>query len=154
MSNEATFGQKCLRLFSSRIAGVLTPLPKQPIWEWLNENIIVPLIVGSRLPEALDTVVMPQWRGLLEKYGDRRTRFFTLCKSARGGGTLFFGICLVQVFALFCRYLPNFLRRVLPRSRDATCSMKLNETRSLGVVPIDALRFNCRSVSWLLDCRQ
>lgn len=95
MSSEAIFGRKCLRLFCTIIGGILTPLPEQPIWEWLDENIRVPLIVGSRLPGALDTAVMPQWRGLLEKYADRRTRFFTLCKSARVGGTLFFGICLV-----------------------------------------------------------
>lgn len=95
MSHESSFGRKCYRLFSSLIVGVLTPLPVQAIWEWLDENIIVPQIVGSRLSGKLDTSVMPQWRGLLEKYADRRVHFFTLCKSARVGGTLFFGICLV-----------------------------------------------------------
>jgi phage terminase large subunit GpA-like protein len=37
----------------------------------------------------------PQWRGLLELYEDPRVHYFTLAKSARIGGTLFFGICLV-----------------------------------------------------------
>lgn len=93
--SAAAIGRKCLRIFSTLIRATLTPLPKQLIWEWLDENVIVPLIVGSRYPGALDTGIMPQWRGLLEKYADRRVHFFTLCKSARVGGTLFMGICLI-----------------------------------------------------------
>lgn len=89
------FGRKCHRLFLSLIRAVLKPLPTQKIWEWIDANVQVPLIVGSRYPGALDTSHMPQWRGLLEKYADRRVHFFTMCKSARIGGTLFFGICLV-----------------------------------------------------------
>jgi phage terminase large subunit GpA-like protein len=89
------FGRKCYNLFVSLIRATLKPLPTQTIWEWIDRNVVVPLIVGSRYPGAIDTGHMPQWRGLLEKYADRRVHFFTLCKSARCGGTLFFGICLV-----------------------------------------------------------
>lgn len=87
--------EKCRRMFRGVIQAVMKPRPKQRIWEWIEEHVRVPMIVGSRAPGPLDTGLMPQWRGLLEKYADRRTRFFTLCKGARIGGTLFFGICLV-----------------------------------------------------------
>ncbi len=94
-SPAPSFGQKAYRLIVGLITATLRPLPVQLIWEWLDEHVVVPLIVGSRFPGQLDTAVMPQWRGLLEKYADRRVHYFTLCKSARVGGTLFFGICLV-----------------------------------------------------------
>lgn len=87
--------EKCFRLFASVLGVGLKPLPQQKIWEWLDQNVVVPRTVGSRAPGPLDTGLMPQWRGLLEKYSDRRVRYFTLCKSARVGGTLFFGICLI-----------------------------------------------------------
>ena len=91
----SSFGQKCHRLFVSLIQAALLPAPTLLIWQWLDQNVVVPMIVGSREHGPLDTGRMPQWRGLLEKYADRRCHFFTLCKSARVGGTLFFGICLV-----------------------------------------------------------
>lgn len=92
---SARYGAKCARLFQRVLRSILTPLPRELIWQFLEKVVVVPLIVGSRASGQLDTGLMPIWRGLLEKYADRKVRFFTLAKAARIGGTLFFGICLI-----------------------------------------------------------
>jgi phage terminase large subunit GpA-like protein len=92
---SATLSARCVSFFTRSIRAFTMPAPRELIWQWLDKHVHVPAIVGSRSPGPLDTGLMPQWRGLLEKYADRRVHFFTLCKAARIGGTLFFGICLV-----------------------------------------------------------
>lgn len=73
----------------------MVPRTEENIWQFLERVVIVPNIVGSTDPGPLKTNRMPLWRGLLEKYADRRTRYFTLCKATRIGGTFLFGACLV-----------------------------------------------------------
>lgn len=90
-----TISAKAARIFRELIQATMKPRPVEKFWQWLDKNARVPLIVGSRYPGQLDTGLMPQWRGLLEKYADRRVHFVTICKSARIGGTLFFGICII-----------------------------------------------------------
>jgi len=76
------------------IQTVLQPRPVQRMWEWVDEHVVIPLIVGSLFPGALNTKRTPHLRGLFDLYWHRKTRFFTLAKSARVGGTLF-SICCV-----------------------------------------------------------
>jgi phage terminase large subunit GpA-like protein len=94
-ATPAKLSRKAYKLFVSLIRATLKPRSTQSIWDWLDNNVVVPLIAGSRYPGPLDTGIMPQWRGLLEKYADRHVHFVTICKAARIGGTLFFGICLI-----------------------------------------------------------
>lgn len=82
-------------MFRSVLRAILLPLPREKIWQFLEKVVFIPLIAGSKKPGPLDTSEMPIWRGLLEKYADPRTRYFTLAKAARIGGTLFFGISLI-----------------------------------------------------------
>lgn len=86
---------KCGRLFRSVLSAIFVARPREVIWQFLEKVVIVPLIAGSRASGPLNTGIMPQWRGLLEKYDDPNVHFFTLAKSARIGGTLFFGICII-----------------------------------------------------------
>jgi phage terminase large subunit GpA-like protein len=62
------------------------------MWEWADENVIVPDVVGSPYPGPLNSGRLPMMRGLLERLELPRVRFFDLCKSARTGGSLFLGI--------------------------------------------------------------
>lgn len=76
------------------ISAALKPRPKEFIWQWIDREVRIPLIVGSLFPGALNTKRTPHLRGLFDLYWHRKTRFFTLCKSARIGGTLI-SICAV-----------------------------------------------------------
>jgi hypothetical protein len=86
---------KVIGLFRGVIGPLLAPKPRQKLWEWIDENVIVPDIVGSPFPGPLNSGRLPMWRGLLDRLELRRVRFFNLCKSARTGGSLFLGICPV-----------------------------------------------------------
>lgn len=86
---------KAVALVRKVLRAVLPPPPKEVIWRFLEKNVIIPQIAGSRASGRLDTGLMPIWRGLLEKYSRRHVRYFTIAKAARIGGTLFFGICLI-----------------------------------------------------------
>ncbi|MDP9290956.1 MAG: phage terminase large subunit family protein, partial [Verrucomicrobiota bacterium] len=92
MKTDAPDGEKAAGLFRSIITAILAPRPRQTIWQWGDENVIVPEVAGSPFPGPLNSGRMPQWRGLLEKLDQRHVHFFNLCKSARVGGSLFLGI--------------------------------------------------------------
>ncbi len=91
----STTGAKCAHLFRAVLRAIFIPRPREVIWKFLEKVVVVPNIAGSRASGPLDTSLMPQWRGLLELYDDPKVHYFTLAKSARIGGTLFFGICVV-----------------------------------------------------------
>ena len=84
--------QKAARIFAAINRALFTPHPRKPMADWLDENVIVPDIVGSPFPGPLNSSRLPIFRGLLRRLEQRRVRFFTLCKSARTGGSLFMGI--------------------------------------------------------------
>jgi Phage terminase large subunit (GpA) len=84
--------KKAAGIFSSIIGAILTPQPRQPMWKWAENEVVVPDVVGSPYPGPLDTSRIPMWRGLMNRLELRRVRFFNLCKSARTGGSLFMGI--------------------------------------------------------------
>jgi phage terminase large subunit GpA-like protein len=94
-SAPVRLGRKVVDLFRGIIVPLLQPQPRQSMWEWIDENVVVPDIVGSPFPGPLNSGRLPMWRGLLERLELRRVHFFNLCKSARTGGSLFFGICPV-----------------------------------------------------------
>lgn len=74
----------------------LKPRPIQRVWQWIDENVVIPLIVGSTNPGPMDSALVPPMRGLYDLYWLRRVHFFTLAKSARVGGTLFCICCLLH----------------------------------------------------------
>jgi phage terminase large subunit GpA-like protein len=86
---------KAAKLFRNIIQPLLTPQPEQKMWEWIDDNVVVPNIVGSPYPGPINSGRLPLFRGLLERLERRNVRFFNLCKSARTGGSLFLGICPV-----------------------------------------------------------
>ncbi len=44
------------------------PMPRQKkMWQWADENIIVPDIVGSPHPGPLNSGRLPIWRGFLKR---------------------------------------------------------------------------------------
>ena len=73
--------------------------PVQKVWEWIDANVVVPLIVGSPFPGLMDTGRTPPLRGLFELYWLPKVHFFTLCKSARVGGTVFAICCVLHKIA-------------------------------------------------------
>ena len=76
------------------IRATLKPRPLQRVWQWIDDHVVIPLIVGSTNPGPMNTALIPPMRGLYQLYWLPRVHFFTLAKSARVGGTLFC-ICVV-----------------------------------------------------------
>jgi phage terminase large subunit GpA-like protein len=76
------------------VTAVVKPRPDQRVWEWIDQNVVIPVIAGAVNPGPLQTQRFPIYRGLYELYWLPHVRTFTLCKSARVGGTLF-AICCV-----------------------------------------------------------
>jgi phage terminase large subunit GpA-like protein len=91
-ASERSLGEKAIELFRGVIVPVFTPRPRQSMADWADANVIVPEIAGSPYPGQLNSNRLPMWRGLLRRLEQRRIRFFNLAKSARTGGSLFFGI--------------------------------------------------------------
>jgi len=78
-----------------RVCGsALQVRPVQKMWEWIDEHVVIPQVIGSLNPGPLDTSLMPFWRGIYDLYWHKRTRKITICASARVGKTLFC-ICAV-----------------------------------------------------------
>ncbi len=86
------FGLKTRQVFAESIATMLRPRDRKPVSQWYEENIEIPLMVGSTRPGPLNMQLMPQWGSLLDIVYRPRVRQFDLCKGARIGGTLMFGI--------------------------------------------------------------
>jgi phage terminase large subunit GpA-like protein len=76
------------------IAAVVQPRPTQRVWEWIDQHVEIPVIAGAVNPGPLRTSRFPIYRDLYDLYWQPHVRTFTLCKSARVGGTLF-AICCV-----------------------------------------------------------
>lgn len=80
---------------AKRVCGsALQVRPVQKMWEWIDEHVVIPQVIGSLNPGPLDTSLMPFWRGIYDLYWDKRTHKITICASARVGKTLFC-ICAV-----------------------------------------------------------
>lgn len=75
-------------------AVIFKPRPVQAVWEWLEEHVSIPEIVGSLNPGPLKTGKLRFWRLLWNLYWRKRTRFITIQASARIGKT-FFALCCV-----------------------------------------------------------
>lgn len=86
-------------IFSSAVKSALKAKPVQKLWQWIDANVRIPLIVGSPNPGPLDTRLMAPMRGLYEMVSQPHIHFFTLCKSARVGGTLFAICCILHKIA-------------------------------------------------------
>lgn len=71
------------------VRATLRPRPRIPIWQWADENVIVPDESGGPHPGRLQTRRFPIFRGLYDLAQLPTTRFFVLCASARVGKTLF-----------------------------------------------------------------
>jgi hypothetical protein len=85
-----------------RVCGAaLQVRPVQRIWEWIDEHVVIPQIVGSVNPGALDTSQMPFWRGIYDLYWLRSTHYVTICASARIGKTLFAICCVLHKLAIW-----------------------------------------------------
>lgn len=68
--------------------------PVQRMWEWIDEHVVIPQVIGSLNPGPLDTSLMPFWRGIYDAYWCKKVHYITLACSARVGKTLFC-ICAV-----------------------------------------------------------
>lgn len=75
-------------------AVIFKPRPLQAVWEWLDEHVVIPEIVGSLNPGPLKTERLRFWRLVWDLYWRKRTRFLTIQASARIGKT-FFALCCV-----------------------------------------------------------
>jgi len=92
MKNSTKISRRVVEFLRLIEAAVHPERPEKKMWEWADENVIVPDIVGSPYPGRLDSGRLPMMRGFLERLELQRVRFFHLCKSARTGGSLFLGI--------------------------------------------------------------
>ena len=75
--------------------------PVQKVWEWIQDHVVIPQVIGSRNPGPLDTSLMPFWRGIYDVYWQKKTHFVTLCASARCGKTLFSVCCVLHKIAIW-----------------------------------------------------
>lgn len=87
---------RCVEVLRSLVRAALKARPIQRVWQWIDEHVCIPLIVGSTNPGPLDTALIPPMRGLYQLYWLPRVHFFTLAKSARVGGTLFCICCVLH----------------------------------------------------------
>lgn len=74
------------------IRATLKPRPRVPIWQWSDENVVVPEESGGPHPGQLQTRRFPVFRGLYDLMQRPGVHYVTLCASARVGKTLF-SIC-------------------------------------------------------------
>lgn len=81
-------------IIAGLIRAVMKPRPLQRLCEWIDAHVEIPVIAGAVNPGPLKTDRFPIYRGLWDLYWRAHVRVFTLCKSARVGGTLF-AICCV-----------------------------------------------------------
>ncbi len=81
------------------VGKMLQPRPVEKMWQWIDRHVVIPLIVGSTRPGALNTKLTPHLRGLFDLYWQSKTRYFTLAKSARVGGTLLSICCVLHKIA-------------------------------------------------------
>ncbi|MBK8037744.1 MAG: phage terminase large subunit family protein [Verrucomicrobiaceae bacterium] len=70
--------------------------PVQRMWEWIDEHVVIPQVIGSLNPGPLDTSLMPFWRGIYDAFWSKKTHFLTLACSARVGKTLFCICCVLH----------------------------------------------------------
>jgi phage terminase large subunit GpA-like protein len=86
------FGSKCRDIFARIFDGTLQPRARRRIVDFYRDEVSIPMIVGSPYPGKMNPDLMPQFGTLLDRIYSPRVRFFDLCKGARIGGTLYFGI--------------------------------------------------------------
>ena len=77
------------KMLRGLLAAIFMPIARMEVWEWADKWFHIPQIVGSPNPGPFDSNEFPPWKGLFEIYWQRHVHFFTVCKSARVGGTLF-----------------------------------------------------------------
>lgn len=75
--------------------------PVQRVWQWIDEHVVIPQVISSVNPGPLDTRRMPFWRGIWDRYWDKRTHKITICASARVGKTLFCICCVLHKIAIW-----------------------------------------------------
>jgi Phage terminase large subunit gpA, ATPase domain/Terminase large subunit gpA, endonuclease domain len=78
------------------IRAALRLRPVERVWQWIDSNVIIPVIAGAVNPGPMRTNKFPIYRGLWDLYWQTHVRLFTLCKSARVGGTLFAITCVLH----------------------------------------------------------
>ncbi len=78
------------------VEAALKARPIQRVWQWIDENVVIPMIVGSTNPGPMDSALVPPMRGLYDLYWQSHVHFFTFAKSARVGGTLFCICCMLH----------------------------------------------------------
>lgn len=100
---------------ASVCAAILQVRPLQKVWQWVDDHVVIPEIIGSVNPGALDTSAMPFWRGIYDLYWARKTHFVTICASARVGKTLFAICCVLHKIAIW----PNPILWLDPTSKTA-----------------------------------
>lgn len=77
-------------------ASALQVRPVQAMWQWIDDHVIIPQIIGSTNPGPLDSSLLPFWRGVWDLFWRRRVHYVTLCCSARVGKTLFSICCALH----------------------------------------------------------
>jgi hypothetical protein len=87
-----TVDARTFALIKSMIRDTLAAKTTRGVAQFAAEEVRIPGSIGSPLPGPVNIGLMPEWPDLLEIAYRPRVRFFDLCKSARIGGTLWFGI--------------------------------------------------------------
>ncbi len=82
-------------------AATMQVRPVQKVWQWVDEHVVIPQIIGSLNPGPLDTSLMPFWRGIYDLYWSKKVHYITLCCSARCGKTLFSLCCVLHKIAVW-----------------------------------------------------
>jgi phage terminase large subunit GpA-like protein len=86
------YGEKCRGIFARGLDSTLQKRSRRRVVDFYRDEVKIPLIVGSRYPGKMNPDLMPQFGTLLDRIYRPQVRFFDLCKGARIGGTLYFGI--------------------------------------------------------------
>jgi len=81
------------------LRSVFKPMPKLPIWMWLEKHCKVPLITGSPTPGPYRIHRAPLMKHWFEMHEDPDVHFLSFAKSARVGGTMFGILCDLYIIA-------------------------------------------------------
>lgn len=88
----ATVDARTFALIKDVLASTLTAKSSRGVLQFAADEVRIPPNINSPLPGPINISLMPEWGDLLEIVYRPRVRYFDLCKSARIGGTLWFGI--------------------------------------------------------------
>lgn len=128
-----------VELMRSLCGAIFKPRPRAQVWEWIDEHVSIPDIVGSTNPGRVRTERVFFWRHVWFLYWHRKTRFVTIQASARIGKTFFALCCVLHKVANWPGPIgwldpTRFTARRFTRTELQPFVMQCEETKNLAMI--------------------